>query len=1692
MKRSKHHLCFLLLLYIFMVRSLAQDLTLNVNFDKPISVTNEKFLSLTVDPATLLTGSALSKDFEKSINLARALSPAYIRFEGPGRSFFRFADPDAKDKNRITILTESDWIRTHQWAKKSGLDVIACISPDYQRDETEDTREIVSFSDHVAFNTSWQLGYECQTGCNISASDLARQTVNLRKILNEFPRYSNSIVAGPDVVAYRSDKQRQYLRDYFDIASPALSAITWHPDLAGVTLDNEGAFIHEDNLEKDREELLKVIGRFVDKQPLWIAESKPEECKNLYIGALILARRLGNAARSKINVLMRQPTDLTHPSPDYWVSLLHKTLVGQKVFDVKIQSSSKNHVFLYCQCTKASNRYQRGSVTIFGVNLNPEETIIDLKGMKINTVHEYVLSPGFDSLNRMFSESVFLNNKTLNLINDTVPELYPVILKDPEGLELELHPGGIGFWVLPDLKIKSCMEDDASFNSSEDFQSEEELKVHVTRSVQDRSALKTEKKQKIDSEASRKSILKRELNKLRKYAKKRLNDYEITKSPLKSEDSSTSKAEDTKQESQNDIQNKLQEFKDRILRIRSISNSNKMKSRLNKVVSDVSSLVSKVQNALDPTKQEIDHSDKIKSPRSAKNHLKDLYDFLNRVNLNKPIGAIKQNRLFKRDVTEVIRPSVIEWDKSDSDEHTFYGFFKMNPAEGFPEGDVHFATAEHPEIRNNGRSEGTDSNVPAPEYDDYEEYEYDYPTRFDEPFFGRPRTLNDKSKISARRSVELWEAEGFPMRNGRSKREAKDLNAILDQEMIKEDDANSKDCKCRVIRHPQSCNCRPKRDIMKPIESVESATVSEVASLTSHDMADVEVFSELKEAPMEAVESEQNVPIDLEGIPSKIGVTPFTTPLISRETIGARSVNLEEINSGTLSTVSSSISKKGDESTRSHRTPIRGGRRKFFLKKSKQDETKETTIDTLEDPAEYSSNSWENSTSSSSNETATEEGEESSSTTFKSATLWEPDIAKEAEMDYNNDQAAVASSKRQVVNENVPKVSAKAANKSTSPSLKDFRRNRRQRPNRLNRKLKTNIAKARESRLMQRAKVLSALVKMIRGKTGDEVYKFRPKSRSRTKSGERSKTRKGQATINDKSPEKKNIILQQVQKSIDNEMNEMVNEKDRNLKRRHVWEMIDDDEDFKDVMDSEKLACVLVYNPTNDEDNESYESIEKRDAPITEIVRTTDIRERLFNPKNQRSHCDSTLMEHSDPDSVRKEIVELKDLYEKEAATIGESDEDDGDDGTTYFVLVENLDRPRFFRLQEKQRNVQKSSPRLRYSNNYRYNQPKKEIFVIDPSEYRGGEPILQPYRDPLKSRPNFRSRNLYEVIRKSLQKPYNIRTVEQRKREDKVTNEDVSETSEKLSENVNTGELLKVLIDNLDLQSVEELFKQLDKYNTTDEKRNFIRSIVEEMRKKRSEDEESSESMGNSRENESLEILNSEEVMDQTESYLDVSIEQDTQSNEDDTTFEVSIIGEHPPERIIGRRRRDTSTKPGKNYSKWFKSSKIMEILEKNEHFGRLPRQAVDQENINENADMVQPSVLQQLEGSSSPEIQTSTEMDDIEKSLVQKVPIERYTKKEDLNDENGLQSLIQKSIPSLQNVVVDSLQKARNFTGSVEELIENLDEKFDEATSGEDENNSINSRSITTTQAVFHNAITNVKKFFALLGGITRILQG
>lgn len=67
-------------------------------------------------------------------------------------------------KNLTLIATE--WTPIYQWAKNAGLDIIVCVTPHYidnkLKIDSKDSRNIVellSFSDRMGYNVSWQLGY---------------------------------------------------------------------------------------------------------------------------------------------------------------------------------------------------------------------------------------------------------------------------------------------------------------------------------------------------------------------------------------------------------------------------------------------------------------------------------------------------------------------------------------------------------------------------------------------------------------------------------------------------------------------------------------------------------------------------------------------------------------------------------------------------------------------------------------------------------------------------------------------------------------------------------------------------------------------------------------------------------------------------------------------------------------------------------------------------------------------------------------------------------------------------------------------------------------------------------------------------------------------------------------------------------------------------------------------------------------------------------------------------------------------------------------------------------------------------------------------------------------------------------------------------------------------------------------------
>lgn len=50
--------------------------------------------------------------------------------------------------------------------------------------------------------------------------------------------------------------------------------------------------------------------------------------------------------------------------------------------------------------------------------------------------------------------STLLNNKLLTLENDhKIPDFEPIVKKDDKDVPIILPSGGIGFWVIPNLKV---------------------------------------------------------------------------------------------------------------------------------------------------------------------------------------------------------------------------------------------------------------------------------------------------------------------------------------------------------------------------------------------------------------------------------------------------------------------------------------------------------------------------------------------------------------------------------------------------------------------------------------------------------------------------------------------------------------------------------------------------------------------------------------------------------------------------------------------------------------------------------------------------------------------------------------------------------------------------------------------------------------------------------------------------------------------------------------------------------------------------------------------------------------------------------------------------------------------------------------------------------------------------------------
>jgi hypothetical protein len=141
------------------------------------------------------------------------------------------------------------------------------------------------------------------------------------------------------------------------------------------------------------------------------------------------------------------------PRPDYWTSVLWRTLVGTRVLDAS--SGGDSLLRVYAHCTRAGAPDQTsGSVTLVVVNIDPADGAeLDLDALAGDQADVYALAASDPA-----STSVALNGTTLVEGSDgSLPSLAPARATRSGGeLRATFPPASYGFVVLPGAAAPAC------------------------------------------------------------------------------------------------------------------------------------------------------------------------------------------------------------------------------------------------------------------------------------------------------------------------------------------------------------------------------------------------------------------------------------------------------------------------------------------------------------------------------------------------------------------------------------------------------------------------------------------------------------------------------------------------------------------------------------------------------------------------------------------------------------------------------------------------------------------------------------------------------------------------------------------------------------------------------------------------------------------------------------------------------------------------------------------------------------------------------------------------------------------------------------------------------------------------------------------------------------------------------------
>ncbi|CAG5123961.1 unnamed protein product, partial [Candidula unifasciata] len=310
--------------------------------------------------------------------------------------------------------------------------------------------------------------YKGNFGFTIEAETLAANFKTLKAVISKYPLYASSKICGPDVanVEFTGDSVGYLTRFLKAGAYDVIDEICLHHYYFGGSGAKLAQYLSTstmDSLKLLYQATTQLTNATPRPRPVQLTETAASYgggtggISDAYAGGFLWLDKLGLSAKMKATRIYRQAligasyglvTSSFDPNPDYYLSLLFKTLVEGPVFDVTV-GTKNDKLRLYANCA-SNRRYSPGALVVYYLNVADTDAVLSLSQFPDANLDLYMLSGGDEGL---LSRSVKLNGNKLVLTGNELP---PLTAKAHTG-DVTVEAQTFGFIVVPTAGVEFCV-----------------------------------------------------------------------------------------------------------------------------------------------------------------------------------------------------------------------------------------------------------------------------------------------------------------------------------------------------------------------------------------------------------------------------------------------------------------------------------------------------------------------------------------------------------------------------------------------------------------------------------------------------------------------------------------------------------------------------------------------------------------------------------------------------------------------------------------------------------------------------------------------------------------------------------------------------------------------------------------------------------------------------------------------------------------------------------------------------------------------------------------------------------------------------------------------------------------------------------------------------------------------------------